>query len=85
MTGLTYEVLEKIAVISESPTGWTKELRLVSWNGRAPRYDLRDWAPGDSKASRGITLSLEEIKKLQVILIVMELPDMLDKGEDPDE
>lgn len=85
MAGITYEVLEKFGVLSESPTGWTKELRLMNWNNRGPRYDLREWSPGDRKASRGITLSLKEIKLLQELLVETEFPEMQDDEEPDDE
>jgi len=81
MPEFTFEVLEKFGVLSESSTGWTKELRQVSWNNRAPRYDLREWSPGDKKASRGITLSLREMRALQEILIETDLPELEDNGE----
>ena len=85
MPGITFEVLEKYGVLSESPTGWTKELRLMNWNNRGPRYDLREWAPGDRKASRGITLSLQEIRILQEILVETELPELPEEeGADPE-
>ncbi|MDR0469038.1 MAG: hypothetical protein LBH09_03590 [Peptococcaceae bacterium] len=76
MDQITYEVLEKLGVLSESPRGWTKELRLVDWNNRGPRYDLREWSPGDHKASRGITLSLREMRILQEILMETEFPEI---------
>jgi hypothetical protein len=76
MDQITYEVLEKLGVLSESPRGWTKELRLVDWNNRGPRYDLREWSPGDHKASRGITLSLKEMRILQEILMETEFPEI---------
>lgn len=61
----SYEIVEEIAVISENPKGWTKELNLVSWNGRPPKFDLRDWAPGHEKMGKGITLSNEEFDILR--------------------
>jgi hypothetical protein len=76
MANIAYEVLEKFGVLSESSTGWTKELRLMNWNNRGPRYDLREWSPGDKKASRGITLSLREMRALQELLMETELPDL---------
>jgi hypothetical protein len=82
MAGITYEVLEKLGILSESVTGWTKELRLMNWNNRGPRYDLREWAPGDRKASRGITLSLKEMRVLQDLLMDTEFPEVEDDGED---
>lgn len=61
----SYEIVEEIAVLSENPKGWTKELNLVSWNGRLPKFDLRDWAPGHEKMGKGITLSNEEFDILR--------------------
>lgn len=68
MADIKFEITEEIGVLSESAKGWTKELNLVSWNGAAPKYDLRDWAPGHEKMGKGITLSPEEAEKLRDIL-----------------
>lgn len=68
MADLKYEVIETIAVLTESPKGWTKELNLVSWNGRGPKYDLRDWAPNKEKMGKGVTLTEEELYKLKAAL-----------------
>lgn len=65
MADFNYEIIETIAVLSESPKGWTKELNLISWNGREPKYDLRDWAPDHEKMGKGITLSKEDVLKLK--------------------
>ena len=40
----SYEILEEVAVLSENARGWRKELNLISWNGRPPKFDLREWA-----------------------------------------
>ncbi len=84
MTNITYEVLDKLGVLSESPRGWTKELRLINWNNRGPRYDLREWSPGDQKASRGITMSLKEMRVLQEALMEIELPDPEEEEREAD-
>ncbi|AXI08592.1 hypothetical protein CV093_06875 [Oceanobacillus sp. 143] len=68
MAELKYEIIETVGVLSESSKGWTKELNLVSWNGRDPKYDLRDWAPNKEKMGKGITLTEEEVKSLKSIL-----------------
>ena len=68
MAELKYEIVKECGVLSQSPTGWTKELNLVSWNDRAPKYDLRDWAPDHAKMGKGITLTEEEAKKLKELL-----------------
>ncbi len=67
-TEFKYEVVEKIAVLSESSKGWTKELNLISWNDREPKYDIREWSPDGSKMGKGITLSAEEAKVLKEAL-----------------
>lgn len=68
MAELNYKIVETIPVISESPKGWTKELNVISWNGRPPKYDLRDWAPGKEKMGKGVTLTEEEIVQLKKAL-----------------
>ena len=67
MSNFQYEITEYIDIISESPKGWTKELNLISWNNREPKYDLRDWAPEHEKMGKGITLNREEPRKLSEI------------------
>ncbi len=37
MAELKYENIKKIGEISLSQKGWTKELNLISWNGRDPK------------------------------------------------
>ena len=62
MAELKYEIVEHIGVLSENARGWRKELNLVSWNGGAPKYDIRDWAPDHSRMSRGVTLHEKEMR-----------------------
>ena len=73
MTEIKYEIVKELGVLAESTKGWNRELNLVSWNDREPKYDLRDWAPDHAKMGKGITLSTEELKKLKEILNGMEL------------
>jgi len=61
---IIFEIKEHIGVISEYPTGWTKELNLVVWNSGVPKYDIRDWDANHEHMSRGITLHADEMKKL---------------------
>lgn len=61
---IKYEIVEHLGVLSESSKGWKKELNLVSWNGRDPKYDLREWAPDHEKMGKGVTLTEDKIKKL---------------------
>lgn len=67
MADFKYEITERIAVLSESGK-WTKELNKVSWNGRAEKYDLRDWNHEDNKIGKGTTLTEEELNNLKQVL-----------------
>ena len=64
MPEIKYEIVEKIAVLSTTDKGWSKELNLVSWNDREPKYDLRDWNEEHDKMGKGVTLTKEELEKL---------------------
>ena len=73
MAEIKYEVKESCGVLSESAKEWTKELRIISWNNREAKYDIREWSPNDEKMGKGVTLSTEELKKLRDILNNMDL------------
>ena len=68
-----YEITEKIGILSENPNGWSRQFNMISWNDREPKFDIRDWAPGNEKMSKGISLTREEIKTLKELLNEMEL------------
>lgn len=67
MADIKFEIKETIGVLSISSKGWTKELNLVSWNDKEPKYDLREWDPAHEKMGKGITLTAEELKKLRTV------------------
>ena len=73
MANIKYDIVKEIGIISESNSGWTKELNLISWNDREAKYDLRDWSPEHEKMGKGITLSLDELKSLIDLLNSIEL------------
>ena len=68
MAEFEYEIIETIAVLSRSPKGWTKEINIISWNGREPKYDIREWAPDRAKMGKGITIPKEEAEILKKAL-----------------
>ena len=68
MAEFQYEIKEEIGVLSESKSGWRKEVNLISWNGASPKLDIRDWAPNHEKMGKGVTLSLAEVEKLKEVL-----------------
>ena len=68
MADIKYEIVKEIGILSESTKGWRKELNLVSWNEKEPKYDLRDWAPNHEKMGKGVTLTADELRKLKDLL-----------------
>ena len=67
---IKFTITKNIATLSTNPkTSWTKELNLVSWNDRAPKYDLRDWSPDHTKMGKGVTMTEEEIQELKKALM----------------
>ena len=63
-----YDIVEEIGVLSENAKGWWKELNLISWNGAAPKYDVREWAPDHEKMGKGVTLTKEELSALKKLI-----------------
>lgn len=68
MKELKYDVIEQLGVLSESEKGWKKELNFISWDGRDPKYDIRDWAEDHKRMGKGITFTKEELEKLRDVL-----------------
>jgi len=68
MADFKYEIIEELGVLSENAKGWRKELNLISWNGGAPKYDIREWAPEHEKMGKGVTLTEEELVALKHLL-----------------
>lgn len=65
-----YEVTEEIGVIGNpTPSGWTTQLNLVSWNGKEPKIDIRPWNEDHSRMGKGISLSMEEATELSIHFI----------------
>lgn len=79
MAELTFTITENLGVLSENAKGWTKELNLVSWNDREPKYDIREWSPDHTRMGKGITLTNEEFEMLRAI-ITGEIADDDEEG-----
>ena len=73
MSDITFEIVMQLGIISQSGSGWTKELNLIRWNDRPPKYDIRDWSADHSQMGRGVTLSREELLALRDLLNSWEL------------
>ena len=72
MKEIQYEIVKEIAVLSKGDSGYTKEINLISWNGREPKYDIRSFSPNREKCGKGITLNADDaaglLKALQIVL-----------------
>ena len=64
MKEIQYEIVKEIAVLSASDSGYTKEINLISWNGKEPKYDIRSFSPNREKCGKGITLNADEAAAL---------------------
>ena len=73
MADIKYEIIRKLGVLSKAGSGWAKELNLISWNDRDPKYDIRDWSADGSKLGKGVTLSKDELLALKELLNNMEI------------
>ncbi len=73
MAEFKYEIVEKLGVLSENANGWSRCVNYISWNDRDPKLDIRDWAPGNEKMGKGISLSKEEAMALKELLDSLEL------------
>lgn len=73
MTDITYEIVMQLGVLSQSRSGWSKEVNLISWNNYPPKYDIRDWSADHSQMGKGVTLSREELLALRDLLNQWEL------------
>jgi hypothetical protein len=72
MVDIKFEIIKKIGILSKSDKGWAKELNLISWNDREPKYDIRDWSPDGKTMGKGVTLSKDELAALRELLNKME-------------
>lgn len=63
MSDFSYEIKKGFGTFSKEGN-WPKELNLISWNGKEPKYDIRPWAPDHEKMGKGISLTEDELFSL---------------------
>ena len=68
MAEIKFEIVKRIGVISTSSRGWNKELNLISWNDREPKFDIREWSPDGTTMGKGVTLTSEELLTLKELI-----------------
>ncbi len=74
---VSFEIKNHLAVLRENSNGWKKEVNIVSWNGGPARFDIREWSPDHTRMSRGVTLGMDEGRK-----IVEVINQYLDKNQE---
>ena len=84
MAEIKYDIIQKIAFLSQRPRGWERQLNLISWNDGEPKYDLRDWSPDGTRMGKGISMSAEELGVLKGILEEMDEIVVPDEPDGPD-
>ena len=76
MKEIQYEMVKEIAVLSAGDSGYTKEINLISWNGKEPKYDIRSFSPSREKCGKGITLTADE-----AAVLLKALQEELNSGD----
>lgn len=67
MTECKFNIEKHIATLSGSEGEVTKQINVVSWNGKQAVIDIRAWS-SKGQPYKGITLTREETEKLKVAL-----------------
>ena len=75
MKEIQYEIVKEIVVLSTSESGYTKEINLISWNGKEPKYDIRSFSPNRERCGKGITLTADE-----AVALLKALQEELNSG-----
>lgn len=67
-----YEIVAPLGIVSEKAdrngNKWAKEVNLVSWNGGAPKIDIREWNADHTKMGKGVTFKPDEAETVAMIL-----------------
>lgn len=61
MKDCTFNIEKHIATLSGNEGEVTKQINLVSWNGKPAVFDVRAWST-QGKPYKGVTLTLDEVK-----------------------
>ena len=61
-------IYEHIGDISKPNNGWAKELNFIGWDKREPVYDIRTWNEDHSEYGKGVTITQNEMLRLQELV-----------------
>lgn len=82
---ISFEIEDKIGVLSQRNTGWSKELNLVNWNKKGVKFDIREWSPDHDKMGKGITMTEDEIFQLYILLKTYFHEETIQKHNDAEQ
>ena len=68
MSEIKFEIINNIGVLSTTASGREKQINLISWNERDPKYDIHEWSPDSEMMGKGVTLTKEELFPLKELL-----------------
>ena len=66
MAEIIYDIVETIGTVDSGNK--TLELNRISWNHRAPVFDLRKWDETHEKMGKGVTMNESDLRGLYEIL-----------------
>lgn len=66
MAEIVYDIVETIGTVDSGNK--TLELNRISWNHRAPVFDLRKWDETHEKMGKGVTMNESDLRGLHEIL-----------------
>ena len=66
MAEIVYDIVETIGTVDSGNK--TLELNRISWNHRAPVFDLRKWDETHEKMGKGVTMNESDLRGLYEIL-----------------
>lgn len=67
---ITYEITEHIGVFDDANETWIGQVNRVSWNGNAPKIDIRYWKINEPEKNRKVgSLSNEAAIALGELLL----------------
>ena len=81
MSDFSFEIVERIGVLSTNSSGWSKEFNIVAFNGGTPKYDIRDWSPDHKKMGKGTSLTKEEAEVFSALVAKMYFNEKENKRE----
>lgn len=69
MADTQFEILEQLLYFpTRKNSPYRKELNIIRWYGKEPKYDLRGWNADHTKMTKGFSLSEEEFNILKEYL-----------------